>query len=157
MVERARELPDRGWYFDIVRLIEGIVNDQTPATPAVSLLYALAHQLGRIEAEGIEGRWKRHLAMQEMTISWVDELNDRGVEVGVLAPEGHRSPTITCVTVPTHSGAPELVAALKARGWVIGSGYGKLKDSTVRIGHMGDHTPEELEGLLEVMSSTLLS
>jgi len=28
-------------------------------------------------------------------------------------------------------------------GYTIGAGYGKLKDGTIRIGHMGDHTVAE--------------
>ena len=31
---------------------------------------------------------------------------------------------------------------------MIGAGYGKLKETTIRIGHMGDHTLEELDALL---------
>ena len=34
--------------------------------------------------------------------------------------------------------------ALGKEGWSIGTGYGPLKQSTVRIGHMGDHTPESV-------------
>jgi aspartate aminotransferase-like enzyme len=39
---------------------------------------------------------------------------------------------------------------------VIASGYGKLKDTTFRIGHMGDHTLEELDELLGVLEEILL-
>jgi aspartate aminotransferase-like enzyme len=38
---------------------------------------------------------------------------------------------------------------------VIGGGYGRLKEETVRIGHMGDHTLESLEGVLAVLDETL--
>ena len=34
--------------------------------------------------------------------------------------------------------------AMKAKGFTISAGYGSLKDSTIRIGHMGDHTVAEL-------------
>ena len=34
---------------------------------------------------------------------------------------------------------------VKERGFTIGSGYGKNRETTVRIGHMGDHTLEGLE------------
>ena len=37
--------------------------NQTPNTPALSLLYALAAQLAYIREETIEGRWARHAAM----------------------------------------------------------------------------------------------
>jgi aspartate aminotransferase-like enzyme len=44
---------------------------------------------------------------------------------------------------------------MKAAGFTISSGYGSLKDSTIRIGHMGDHTVAELEELLGVLAEVL--
>jgi aspartate aminotransferase-like enzyme len=41
-----------------------------------------------------------------------------------------------------------VTAALKKKGFTIGSGYGRLKDTTFRIGHMGDHTIDGLNLLL---------
>jgi aspartate aminotransferase-like enzyme len=38
---------------------------------------------------------------------------------------------------------------MKERDWVIGSGYGKLNETTIRIGHMGDRTVDELNLLLD--------
>ena len=34
-------------------------------------------------------------------------------------------------------------------------GYGKLKDSTFRIGHMGDHTVAELDAVLGALAEVL--
>jgi aspartate aminotransferase-like enzyme len=152
MLERSAKAPAKGWYFDLAALHSQIEEHQTPATPAVSLLYALDYQLRRIADETIEGRWQRHLDMQQRTFDWVDAMRDRGVEVGVFADEGHRSPTVTCVASDR---SREVVTALFDRGWVIGGGYGKLKESTFRIGHMGDHTVEELDELLDVLTSVL--
>jgi aspartate aminotransferase-like enzyme len=73
----------------------------------------------------------------------------------VLAPEGRRSPTVTTIRLPEHLTGPEVAGRLKRRGWTIGAGYGKLKDSTIRIGHMGDHTVEGLEALLAVLAEEL--
>ena len=68
---------------------------------------------------------------------------------------GCRSPTVTCIGVDGPVPAPEIVARLKARGWVIGGGYGPLKERTIRIGHMGDHTVDELEALLRAIEEVL--
>lgn len=154
MLDRARTIPDRGWYFDLDQLHDEIQERQTPATPAVSLLYALDYQLSRVAEEGIEGRWARHLVMQERTFHWIDEMGGNGVDLGVLAAEGNRSPTVTCVTMPD-GGSPAVVKEMRSRGWVIGSGYGPLKESTFRIGHMGDHTVEELDELLDELSEVM--
>lgn len=155
MLARSRQVSDRGWYFDLTRLTDQLSLGQTPATPAISLLYALDHQLGRIAEEGIEARWKRHLDMQQRTFEWVQEMSDLGVGLELFAAEGHRSPTVTCITLPPGVAGPEVVADVAKRGWVIGGGYGSLKDSTIRIGHMGDHTVEALEGLLSTLSDVL--
>ncbi|HIE20986.1 MAG TPA: alanine--glyoxylate aminotransferase family protein [Acidimicrobiia bacterium] len=155
LLERSRGVPDRGWYFDLDRLSRALANHQTPATPAISLLYALDLQLIRIAEEGIEKRWKRHLAMQQRTLEWVAEMREVGVAMDVLAGEGRRSPTVTCIAFSERGKAPAVVAGMRERGWVIGAGYGKLKDSTIRIGHMGDHTVEELESLLAVLAEVV--
>ena len=155
MMERSAKAPRRGWYFALDRLLRELETDQTPATPAISLLYALDYQLDRILEEGIEARWKRHLDMQQKTFEWVDEMKEAGSGVEILAAEGHRSPTVTCITMPGGEGASAVTAEMLHRGWVIGGGYGKLEDSTIRIGHMGDHTVDELEALLEVLGEVL--
>lgn len=46
---------------------------------------------------------------------------------------------------------------MEARGFTIGAGYGKLKDPTIRIGHMGDHTVAELEALLGALEEVIKS
>ncbi|HEU4318712.1 MAG TPA: alanine--glyoxylate aminotransferase family protein [Acidimicrobiia bacterium] len=152
ILERSAKAPAKGWYFDLAMLYEGISANQTPATPAVSLLYALDLQLKRINAETIEARWKRHLAMQQRTFDWVDEMREKGMDVAIFAQEGHRSPTVTTISTDRST---EIVAKMFARGWVIGGGYGKLKDSTIRIGHMGDHTVDELDELLDVLADVM--
>ena len=130
-------------------------NYQTPATPAISLIYSLETQLARIEEEGIEARWQRHADMQQKTLEWVSEMQTAGVGIEVFATEGHRSPTVTCLATPEGVASSAVVAKVAAEGWVIGGGYGKLSESTIRIGHMGDHTVDELEGLLDVLGDAL--
>lgn len=154
MMARAATLPGRGHYFDLLELERFWRKHQTPTTPAVSLLYALAEQCRRIAEEGVEGRAVRHLAMRDRCAAWVEE---RGPRWGLspFAPEGCRSPTVTCIRVDGPVAAPEIVARLEARGWTIGGGYGALKDTTLRIGHMGDHTVDGLNALLEEIEEVL--
>jgi aspartate aminotransferase-like enzyme len=155
ILQRAAAKRDRGIYFDFVEFEKNIQKNQTPNTPAVSLFYALLAQLECIRAETIEGRWARHAAMARRTWEWVDEMNDRGVALKVLAPKGFRSPTVTCICLPAGLAGSDITSRLKARGYTISAGYGKLKDSSIRIGHMGDHTVEELEALLGELESVL--
>jgi aspartate aminotransferase-like enzyme len=156
-VERARAVGDRGYYFDVVQYDESAARNQTPSTPAITLLYALEAQMGDIGREGIERRWERHEAMRELTLSWVHGISERrGIDLRVLASEGARSPTLTVIRLPEKVRAPDVLEAVKARGFTIGGGYGQLKDRTIRIGHMGDHTLEGLERCLHACEGALV-
>jgi predicted phosphoserine aminotransferase len=147
--ERSLSIPGRGLYFDFDAFEIAVAKNQTSNTPAVSLLYALDEQLARIEAEGLEARWARHEAMAERTWHWVDEMRERhGIELRVLAAEGRRSSSVTCVQLPDELSGVGITRKLAERGYTIASGYGRLKERTFRIGHMGDHTMDELEALL---------
>lgn len=151
MVERATTLPGRGLYFDLVAFEEVTRKFQPTNTPAISLLYALEVQLGRIEREGgVEARWRRHDAMRQRVESWAEE---RGV--ACLPGERRRSWTVSCLRVPQGKSTKQIVGALKEAGWTIGSGYGPLKETTIRIGHMGDHTLGALEELLALLGGLL--
>ena len=155
-LERARRKTSRGTYFDFLDFEKNVEKNQTPNTPPLSLLYALQAQLECIDREGVEGRWQRHEAMARRTWQWVDAMNERGVALEVLAPPGGRSPTVTCIMLPESIPGPEVTAAMLQSGYTIGGGYGKLKDSAFRIGHMGDHTLEELESLLGHLEEVLV-
>ena len=75
--------------------------------------------------------------------------------MSVLAPEGFRSPTVTCVGLPEGTSGPSVVSAMKERGFTIGGGYGKLKETAFRVGHMGDHTVAELDSVLDALGEVL--
>jgi predicted phosphoserine aminotransferase len=153
MMERAASAPQRGYYFDLTKYAGSQEKWQSPTTPAVSTLFALQVQLERMKAETMEARWARHTAMAERTWAWVEENGDAGLSL--FAPEGYRSPCVTAIAVEDGESAPNIVKAMAEKGWVIGGGYGKLKPSAFRIGHMGDHTLEKLNELLDALTDVV--
>lgn len=155
-LERAAAVPARSYYFDLLEFERRAKEHQTTNTPAVSLFYALEEQLRRIEAEGIERRWLRHAQMAATASEWVSALASRtGEPFAVLAAEGYRSPTVTAIALPPGLTGPAITKALAARGYTIAAGYGRLKESTIRIGHMGEHTVVELESLLRELEDVI--
>jgi len=147
---RAEEVANRGWYFDFLRLEKHRKTDTTPTTPAVSLIYALDLQLRRILEEGLPQRFERHLRLAQHTRAWA-----AGRGFGLYAPQGYRSPTITTMENLLHIDLGALVSHLKRRGMVIASGYGQLKQTTFRIGHMGEISLEDVQNLLEAINEFL--
>ena len=157
-IDQASGTRERGVYFDLVELDAYARRNQTPSTPAISLLYALEVQLQSIAAEGLEARWARHKAMAARTQEWITKVSDEtGKKLGNIAPLGSQSPTVSTIRLPSDLPAENFTAVVAKRGIVIGSGYGKLKSSTFRIGHMGDHTVESVERCLAACSSVLRS
>ena len=155
-IEQARQATARGLYFDLVEFEEFVHKNQTPSTPAISILYATAVQGEYIARETIEARWARHGKMAEMTHDWVRRLREAtGESFCVYAPEHARSTTVTAVALPAALNGDDIVKGVAKRGFVIGGGYGKLKSSTFRIGHMGDHTPDRLALCLDATADTI--
>jgi aspartate aminotransferase-like enzyme len=152
----ARQVAGRGMYLDMAGFDDHARNNETPSTPAVSLIFALAHQLAVIEREGMEARWARHEAMRASMENWVTATRDAlGLDIQILARAGARSPTVTVVTLPSGIDSSILVEEVASRGYVIGSGYGALRATTFRVGHMGDHTVEQLAGCLAAVRDAL--
>lgn len=155
-VKTMSQSSSRGLYFDLVEFEQFAHKNQTPGTPAISLMYAANAQCQAIAKEGIERRWARHVAMAEHMHSWVMEARQQtGLALDVLAPLESRSPTVTAVTLPAAVSGEDVARAVGERGFVIGSGYGKLKKSTFRVGHMGDHTIDGLAHCLDAVADAL--
>lgn len=155
-IERAKKVKYRGFYFDVLQYEAFAEKNQTPSTPATSLLYALEAQMGDIGREGIERRWERHISMRDTTIEWVQNAAERrAVNLRVLAPEGLRSPTVTVVMLPDGMKAKEVREAVGQRGITVGGGYGQLSETSIRIGHMGDHSIEGVNRCLQACETAI--
>ena len=57
--------------------------------------------------------------------------------------------------MPDGTKGSDVVAAMKTRGFTIATGYGALKDDMVRIGHMGEHTVDELNAVLDALAEVV--
>jgi len=157
-IDQANGTHGRGVYFDLVELDAYARRNQTPSTPALTLLYALEAQAKSIASEGLENRWIRHKAMATRTQEWITKISDEtGKKLANIAPLGSQSPTVSAIKLPAEVPTDNFVSGVAKRGIVVGTGYGKLKNSTFRIGHMGDHTMESLERCLAACSSVLRS
>jgi predicted phosphoserine aminotransferase len=141
-LERAASVPHRGWYFDFLLLETYLRQHNTPATPAISLLFALDVQLDRILAEGLPARFARHARAAERAQRWAEE------RFALFPRAGFRSKTVTTVTNTPGIDVGRLSAHLARAGMAIANGYGPLKGKTFRIGHMGEITPDDVAVLL---------
>jgi len=148
----------RGVYFDLSEIAAAAARDEAPNTPALPIYFALDAQIDWILAEGIEAAWARHEAMARATADWVQEMRSSGeVDISIVAPEDHRSPTVTAIALPSGLTPQTVIRGAAERGYTISSGYGKLAPTTVRIGHMGDHTLPGLTRCLDAVGEAIAS
>ena len=136
----------KGMYFDLLQFVKAAAEGSVPYTPSIPHVYALGRQLREmIEVETLEKRYERHRRMREltreMTIGFADP----------LPPPEAQSPSVTTLRLRSGS-APALVQRMRGRGYTIASGYGRMKDETFRIGHMGDVSLDDLRAMLEVLA-----
>lgn len=64
-----------------------------------------------------------------------------------------RSPTTIVINTP--NGSKPVIEAAAQHGFAIASGYGKMKDSSVRIGNFPASTVEEMRALAEILAPLL--
>ena len=150
-MERAASVANRGWYFDLVRMEKHRTSNSTPATPAMSLIFALDLQLDRILAEGLEARFERHSAMANRSREWAEQ---KGWPL--LAPQGYRSQTLTVVENPPTFDLSALNKFMAPKDIRLANGYGSLKGKTFRIAHMGEIQMKDLNDLLGLMDEFLI-
>jgi aspartate aminotransferase-like enzyme len=143
VLERAKQVKNRGYYFDFVELDTMLKKNNTPATPPISLMFAADKQLSDVLAEGLNARWSRHIQMREMTTAWAENR-----AMGLFAQEGYRSPTVTTVANGRNINLDDMAKFMGGKGFSMDKGYGKIKGKTFRIAHMGDMQPAILEEVL---------
>ena len=141
-IERASKISNRGSYTDLVKIFHFEKKHQTPFTPNISLLYALDKRMTLLLEETYDKVYERHLRMAEYTRKWAQNYFE-------LFPEsGYESVTLSCIINTREKNIGKLIEKLASKGYLISNGYGKLKEKTFRIGHMGEWT---LNGIIEVL------
>jgi predicted phosphoserine aminotransferase len=146
---KAATIPNRGYYFDFIELEKFGQKNNTPSTPAISLLYALDRQLDDMLAEGLDNRFARHAKLAQMTRDWATE------RFALFPEKGYESNTVTCVLNTRKTDIGALNKFLAARGLNVSDGYGDLKGKTFRIAHMADTTEGDMRELLDAMNAFL--
>jgi aspartate aminotransferase-like enzyme len=150
-MERAKGQPNRGYYFDFVEFAKNAAVNNTPSTPAISILYGLQYILGEIAKEGFENRQERHKKTNAMIHTW-------GAKHGFehFAPESFRSTALTCFKTPEGFDLAGFIKELKSKhNFLINGGYGKIKGTTFRISNMGNETEATMQELIDAMDDVL--
>ncbi len=149
-LKKAETVSGKGHYLNILDLKDYFdKKGQTPTTPAISLMWAMDKQLDKVKAEGMENRYKRHVQMANHVQDWAKK------HFSLYAEPGYESVTVTCINNTKGISVADLNGELGKRGFAISNGYGKIKEQTFRIAHMGDITIDEVKELIKNIEEIL--
>lgn len=136
---------------DFERMRDSLAQGSTPSTAPLSLIFGLKAACDMLEEEGLETLYQRHLAQGEYMRAELDKLG-----MTPIAEQGYESPTVTVARTPEGITSGQIIAGLQERhGIFIASGQGYMKDSVVRIGHMGWTDYPELERTIKALDDVL--
>jgi aspartate aminotransferase-like enzyme len=123
------------YYWDLRKVRQFSEKFETPYTPAVATLRALAKALELMMEEGLPNIFARHEKMARATRAGVNAL---ALRLFALNPAN----VLTVLRPPDEVGADELREHVaRTYGVIFGGGQGQLKDRIIRIAHMGGVGP----------------
>lgn len=135
-------------YFDFKTYVENQKRGQPPYTSAVRVALELNDMLHHLIEEGVENRIQTVMATAY-------DFRKRIVETGLKIPEFPLSNAATPLICPQNN-AHELYMCLKEDyGVVLTPCGGDLKNKTVRVAHIGNHTVDENLLLISQIKSAL--
>jgi len=119
------------FYFDWRKMRKSIADKQTPFTPAVTIVVALAEALRQIKREGLENVFARHAWLAQATRAGAQAL---GLQLFAQAPCN----VLTSIRVPEGINGKTIVKRLREEyGVSIAGGQGELDGKIIRLAHMG--------------------
>ncbi len=119
---------------------------ETPATPNVLFIYALGKIAEDLNHMGIDTVRKQTEDKARMLYKFI-ETDERYSPF--VKEERHRSQTV--VVANTMAPAKDSLAKAKEAGMIVGSGYGKQKDSQIRIANFPAVSIEQTAQLIDVL------
>ena len=132
VMARLGTYPRRSVYLALAAHHEAQRRDSTPFTPAVQVAYALDEALAELLEEGVAARIARYAAAAAGLRVGFERL---GLDCVLPAPL--RSNSITALWLPAGRTYAELHDGLKARGFVVYEGQGRLAREIFRVANMG--------------------
>ncbi len=150
MIEISKTIENKGYFFDVEVYEKYFAKMQTPTTPSFPHMFGLKYILSKIEKEGLENRWNRHIEMSHYTQNWAKEHGQ-----SLFAEEGCASNTITCINNDQEWDINAINDRLLAKGYRMDRGYGNLRTKAFRIAHMGNVYMEDLQEYLNIFDGVI--
>lgn len=119
------------YYFNLADTLKSMKKNDTPFTPAVSLVRGLEESLKMLLEEGMENVWRRHATVAQL-------VREKTTQAGLKLLTSTPSNGLTAIVMPAGVKSGDLIKHMRdAHHVVMADGQGELKDKIVRFAHMG--------------------
>jgi len=145
-----RQVPRRSLYLHLPLHWEAQEQRSIPFTPSVQSWYALDAALDELLEETVAGRVRRYHAASQRLREGFTRLG-----LQLLLPPQHRVNSLTSLLLPQGMTYQRLHDGLKARGFVIYEGQGKLQTDIFRVANMGYLTSDDFRRFLQALEEVL--
>jgi len=146
-LSRLAAHPRRSLYLSLPLHHEAQRRGSVPFTPAVQLAYALDEALAELLEEGVAARITRYGAAAAFLRAGCARLG-----INCLLPPDLRSNSITALRLPAGRDYASLHDGLKARGFVVYEGQGRLARDIFRVANMGQLTQADFQRFLGALA-----
>ena len=152
-VVESRKTPVADYYADLRRWKPIMDNPRGYfATPAVGMVLGMAEALRIIHEEGLEARWRRHEVFSDAFKAGLGAL---GLEQ--FPAEGSRAHTLSVPKIPGGVSDSDMRGLMRIKyGVIIAGGLGRLGGKTVRVGHMGSATSNDVVATMSALEMSLM-
>lgn len=148
-ISKARELKSKGLsgsYHNFISLHENAIKHQTSETPNVLGIFLLGKICGELIEYGID---KIRKDTDEKSGMLYDLLDKHKRLSAFVCNKKFRSKTV--ITINAGDNQKELRKALADNGIIAGSGYGKFKDTQIRIANFPMHKITDIKRIVEIL------
>jgi aspartate aminotransferase-like enzyme len=137
------------FYFDLRRALKAHEQDDTPWTPAISLIIGVDSALQMIRAEGVENIWRRHARL-------ATALREGVRAIGLKLFSDSPSFAVTPVWLPEGVDWRSFNKTLKEKyGITVAGGQGDFSGKIFRISHLGYYDELDMMTVLSALEMTL--
>ena len=139
------------FYWDFTSAKSYLEREQTPWTPAVSIVFALSASLEMMLREGLPNIIARHARVAKAAQDGVKSLG-----LSLFAEEGYASNTVTAVAASDGLDTKKMLRILREEHQIVlGGGQLRLNGKIFRIGHLGWVSEDDIKTVISALKVVL--
>ena len=139
------------FYWDLTRAKNSLAKNETPWTPAISIVFAFSVSLDMMLKEGLPNIIARHKRVGKTAREGVKSLG-----LTLFADESHASNTVTAIAGTNGLDSDKLRKILRDEYQIVlAGGQQKLEGKIFRIGHLGWVIEDDIKEVISALKAAL--